>query len=261
MGAQMNKAVTQHTPAFDIFKGMMDTLGTSFAIFLSSMGTANSLTQQLTDKYTAEIFIAVRGKAKYDKCDWEQSFKSWSPRTKKKWQDTFLFDDVPIDVYKEYDEHRLALVEELKQQMKDAMVDNDSNRIIKRLDQIDIDYLDLIDLQGTISKGFMRKHPELDVVLSKAKARSLVIPIKKSGTLGEYYYDLTDLGYEVLKIIVGQRTESQQAAKLKQLREKYGLDVKEIKEAEIADIISIAKEAAPKELEKSSDVKADWLHD
>lgn len=221
MGAQMNKSITQHTPAFDIFKGMMDTLGTSFAIFLSSMGTANSLTQQLTDKYTAEIFIAVRGKAKYDKCDWEQSFKSWSPRTKKKWQDTFSFDNVPIDVYKEYDEHRLALVEELKQQMKDAMVDNECARIIKRLDQIDIDFLDLVNLQGTLSKSFMRTHPELNSVWNKAKSRSLIISVKKVGTLNEYVYDLTDLGFETLKLIMGMRTPQQQEAKLKQLKEKY----------------------------------------
>jgi hypothetical protein len=220
MGAQMNKAVTQHAPAFDIFKGMMDTLGTSFAIFLSSMGTANSLTQQLTDKYTAEIFIATRGVAKYDKCDWEQSFKSWSPRTKKKWQDTFAFDNVPMDVYKEYDEHRLALVEELKQQMKDAMVDNDSARIIKRLEDIDVEYLDLIYLKGPLDKHWMQARPALCDVLSKAKARSLVIPTKKLGTTS-YCYDLTDLGFEVLKLIMGQRTEQQQEARRKMLKEKY----------------------------------------
>ena len=224
MGAQMNKAITQHTPAFDIFNGMMDTLGTSFAIFLSSMGTANSLTQQLTDKYTAEIFIAVRGKAKYDKCDWEQSFKSWSPRTKKKWQDTFKFDNVPMDVYKEYDEHRLALVEELKQQMKDAMVDNDSARIIKRLDPIDIEFLDLIQLKGPIEYPFITKHPELNNVLTKAKARSIVIPVKRPGTQHCYCYDLTDLGFEVIKLIMGTRTEQQQATRLKQLKEKYQID-------------------------------------
>lgn len=221
MGAQMNKAVTQHAPAFDIFKGMMDTLGTSFAIFLSSMGTANSLTQQLTDKYTAEVFIAVRGKGKYDKCDWEQSFKSWSPRTKKKWQDSFSFDNVPVDVYKEYDEHRQALVEELKQQMKDAMVDSDSARIIKRLDTIDIDFLDLIQLKGPLERHWVEQHPELHDVLNKAKARSLVIPVKKFGTAHSYVFDLTDLGFEVLKLIMGQRTEAQQTCKLRQLKEKY----------------------------------------
>ncbi len=221
MGAQMNKAVTQHAPAFDIFKGMMDTLGTSFAIFLSSMGTANSLTQQLTDKYTAEVFLAKRGEAKYDKCDWEQSFKGWSPRNKKKWQDTFTFDNVPMDIYKEYDEHRQALVEELKQQMKDAMVENDSARVIKRLEQIDTDFLDLIQLKGPLERYWINQHPKLIDVLSKAKARSLVIPCKKPGRDASYVFDLTDLGFEVLKQIVGQRTEQQQASRLKELKAKY----------------------------------------
>jgi hypothetical protein len=108
--------------------------------------------------------------------------------------------------------------------MKDAMVDNDSARIIKRLDPVDIDFLDLIDLVGTISKGFMLARPELHDVLNKAKARSLVIPIKKSGTVSEYCYDLTDLGFEVLKILVGQRTEQQQISRRQQLKEKYHID-------------------------------------
>ena len=220
-GAGFNKAVTQHTSAMDIFKGMIDTLATSFGVFLSSMGTANSVTQQLTDKYTAEIFVARKGEAKYDKCDWEQSFKSWTPRTKKKWQDSFKFDLVPMDVYKEYDENRLLLVEELKQQMKDCMVENDSARIIKRLDTVDVDFLDLINLKGTLDKNWLVKHPDLTDVLKKAKSRSLVIPVKKIGTVSAYCYDLTDLGFETLKIIMGTRTEQQQAAKLKQLKEKY----------------------------------------
>ena len=225
MGAQMNKAVTQHTPAFDIFKGMMDTLGTAFGIFLSSMGTANSLTQQLTDKYTAEIFIAKRGVAKYDKCDWEQSFRSWAPRTKKKWQDTFTFDNVPTNVYLEYDEHRLALVEELKQMMKDAMVDTDSARIIKRMDSIDIEFLDLIQLKGPLDKNWIRlpENTLLLEVLKKSKARSLVIPAKKIGTSDAYCYDLTDLGFETLKLIMKQRSEQQQTEIIKHLKEKYNL--------------------------------------
>lgn len=222
-GANFNKAITQHTVAMDIFKGMMDTLATSFGIFLSSMGTANSLTQQLTDKYTAEVFVATKGKAKYDKCDWEQSFRSWSPRTKKKWQDSFTFDLVPMDVYREYDENRLALVEELKQIMKDAMVDNDSTRIIKRLDHVDIEFLDLITLKGTLDKNWLHlKHPELLEVLKKAKARSLTIPTKKFGRSSAYCYDLTDLGFETLKIIRQTRTEQQQDEIDKVLKEKYG---------------------------------------
>jgi hypothetical protein len=262
-GANFNKAITQHTPAMDIFKGMMDTLGTSFAIFLSSMGTANSLTQQLTDKYTAEVFVAKKGIGKYDKVDWEQSFKSWSPRTKKKWQDSFEFDLIPMDVYKEYDENRLALVEELKQQMKDCMVDNDSTRIIKRLDQIDIDFLDLINLMGTLDRHWVQNHPTLNDVLKKAKARSLVIPVKKHGTTA-YCYDLTDLGFEVLKIIMGTRTEQQQKAKLKQLKEKYltDEDKKSAKQNDIAAILATAKEEAKELVDSDVEIKEEsWLSD
>ncbi|MGD0204693.1 MAG: hypothetical protein ABSC20_12425 [Candidatus Bathyarchaeia archaeon] len=225
-GAGFNKAVTQHTSAMDIFKGMIDTLATSFGVFLSSMGTANSITQQLTDKYTGEIFVPTKGLAKYDKCDWEQSFRSWAPRTKKKWQDSFTFDMVPMDVYKEYDENRLLLVEELKQMMKDCMVDNESAKIIKRSEPIDIEFLDLIQIRGPLDKNWIHlKHPELLEVLKKSKSRSLVTPAKKPGTSSAYCYDLTDLGFETLKIIMQTRTPEQQAEKVKALKEKYG-DVK-----------------------------------
>jgi hypothetical protein len=222
-GANFNKAITQHTQAMDIFKGMIDTLATSFGVFLSSMGTANSITQQLTDKYTGEVFVPAKGVAKYDKCDWEQSFRSWAPRTKKKWQDSFTFDLVPMDVYKEYDENRLALVEELKQMMKDCMVDNDSARIIKRMDPINVEFLDLVQLKGTLDKNWLHtKHPELLEQLKKAKAWSLVIPTKKFGTASAYCYDLTDLGFETLKILMNMRTPEQQAEKINALKEKYG---------------------------------------
>jgi hypothetical protein len=129
-----------------------------------------------------------------------------------------------MDVYKEYDENRLALVEELKQMMKDCMVDNDSARIIKRLEPIDIEFLDLMNLQGTLDKNWLQiKHPELKEILKKAKARSLAIPVKKFGTEAAYCYDLTDLGFETLKIIKQTRTPEQESEKVKALKEKYGL--------------------------------------
>jgi hypothetical protein len=107
--------------------------------------------------------------------------------------------------------------------MKDCMVDNDSARVIKRLEPIDIEFLDLVNTRGTLDKNWLHvKHPELIEILKKAKARSLAIPVKKFGTDGAYCYDLTDLGFETLKIIKQTRTPEQQAEKEKILKEKYG---------------------------------------
>jgi hypothetical protein len=200
-GAHSNKAKTQHEPAFDIFKGAIDTYGTKFAVLLSSMGTPNSLTQQLTEKYTHELYVPERGLAKYDIVDWQQNFNGWQVRTDKAWQDSFTFDEVPIDVYREYDENRLNLVDELNQLITDAMIDNEAVKLLKRMEPIEKDFLELVNQHGTVNRGFFLKpeNEKYKEVLKKCKARSLVIPIKKAGT-EQYCYDLTDLGFEIVKL-------------------------------------------------------------
>lgn len=201
-GATMNKAKTQHENAMDLFKGAIDTYGTKFAVFLSSMGNPNSLTQQLQDKYTHELYVSAKGSAKYDEIEWQQNFSGWQPRHDKIWIQSFSFNNVPLDVYKQYDEQRLSIVDELNQLIKDAMIDNESLKLIKRLDSLDKDLLGLIHSKGTLHKGFFNDEAnhKYREPLQKAKARSLVIPIKKPGT-EQYVYDLTDFGFEVLKTL------------------------------------------------------------
>ena len=200
-GAHGNKAKTQHEPAMDIFKGAMDVYGTKVAIFLSSMGNPNALTQQLQEKYTHEIFVPAKGEAKYDAIDWQQNFAGWQPRRKKSWQDTFDFDMVPLDVYKQYDENRMSLVEELNQLIEDAMVDGESFRLLKRLDQTDLALLAKLRDDGMIHRDWFKKpeNKKFGEILQRCKARSLIVPIVKPGT-EQYYYDATDFGLEVLKI-------------------------------------------------------------
>ena len=200
LGAGGNKAKTQHEPAWDIFKGAIDTYGTKIAVFLSSMGTPDSITCQLQSKYTHEIYVDRRGHAKYDEVDWEQNFRGWMPRRKKAWQDEFEFDAVPMDIYKEYDLHRLDLVDLLNQLIKDRMADNEALRIINRMGQKDRELLKEISQHGKLPKNWfqMEGNGVYREVLKRCKARSLVIPVKR-GT--NYYYDLTDFGQTVLETI------------------------------------------------------------
>lgn len=197
LGAHGNKAKTQHERAWDILKGSIDTYGTQIAIWLSSMGNPDSLTEQLQSKYTHEIYVDRRGHAKYDVIEWQQNFSGWQPRRKKAWLQEFDFENVPMDVYKQYDEKRLQLVQDLNQLIKDAMVDDEAFKLLRRLERKDFELL-----------GKLKDAPVLRVhitdegfgeVAKRCKARGLVIPTRKPG-ITSYYYDITDLGLEVHKL-------------------------------------------------------------
>ena len=123
------------------------------------------------------------------------------PRRKKEWLDEFEFTRIPMDVYKEYDEHRLELVDLLNQLIKDRMIESDGARIISRLDDKDRFLLHKISEAGRLPYTWFleKENVAFRQVVKKAKARSLVIPIKKGKNT--YYYDLTDFGQEVVNTL------------------------------------------------------------
>jgi hypothetical protein len=202
-GAHGNKAKTQHEPAMDIFKGAIDTYATKFSILLSSMGTPNSLTEQLTEKYTHELYIPDRSIAKYDICSWQQNFGGWTPRTGKEWLHSFKFEEVPTDIYKRYDEHRTALVDMLNQQIKDTMVDTEAFRAIRLMHDEDLALLDIIRQQGALSWDWFQRpeNEKFKDALKRATSRSIVTSMPKIGTKHTYVYDMTDYGAEVYRTI------------------------------------------------------------
>lgn len=201
--AQNNKAKTQHEPAWDIFKGAFDTLGTKVAVFFVSMNNPSGITQQLCDKYTHEIYLDRRGHAKYDVVDWQQNFGGWSARQGKEYRQEFNFTNVPSDVYKEYDEYRKSLVDELFQLIDDAMVENEGLKTYKKLNTEDVEFIELLQSKGQISNDWLQQqeNQKWREIVKRCKARSLVVPVKK-GTA--YWYDLTDFGYNVYEIIQQQ---------------------------------------------------------
>jgi hypothetical protein len=199
-GAQCNKAKTQHEPAWDIFKGAFDTLGTKVAILMASMGNPSEATQQIQEKYTHEIYLASRGFAKYDRVKWEQNYFGWQARQNKTWVHEFEFDNAPIDVYKEYDEMRTGLVDELFQQIDDAQIENEGLKVFRRLNEEDVHLLEIMNAKGELPKDwfYLPENEKYKEVLKRCKARNMVVPVRK-GT--NYWYDLTDFGYNMLNLI------------------------------------------------------------
>lgn len=212
-GAASNKAKTQHDPTWDIFKGAFDTFATKIAVLMASMVVPTEPTFQLYEKFTHEVWVYSRGCAKYDVSGWQQNYKGWQGRQKKEWIDTFDFEQVPTDVYKQYDEMRMSLVDELEQQIKDTMADTLTVSTIKRLAPSDIELMEVIQQKGMISRPFLAETMggKYHDALIRCKARSLIVPVRKQTA---YWYDLTDFGLQVLDTLqtVSPEKQAQQKA-------------------------------------------------
>jgi hypothetical protein len=98
--------------------------------------------------------VPTKGEGKYDQVDRMQNFRGWIPMQKKEWQDAFTFDPASSDVYKQYDEQRLVLIDELNQLIRDALVDSEAVKLIRRLEPIDIEFLELIQVKGMIHSSW-----------------------------------------------------------------------------------------------------------
>lgn len=208
--AKGGKAKTQHEKAWDLFKGGFDTLGTRIGVILATMINPRSPTQQLMEKYTHEIYIERisddKRVYKYDKCSAEQDYGGWKSRLDKDWKETQEFGKVPLDVYKEYDEMRTSLVDEVFEGIEEQMVEDSLSQILKRIEPIDVDLLKLIKKLGPIYDKKIKEElgSRYRQAMIRCKNRSLVTPIRKRGHY--YHYDMTDLGWEVLSAIENPKT-------------------------------------------------------
>jgi len=201
--AQCGKAKTQHEKAWDLFKGAFDTLGTRVGIILATMIEPTSPTQQLLQKYTHEIMVEAitdtKRVYKYDKCRKQQDFKGWKHRQKKDWIEIQEFDPVPLDVYIQYDEMRLALVDETFEAIEDSMVFDTVDRAIKRMEPEHLTLLTFLKRQGMIYHHKLKNQfgKEGLAAMNWLKSYGLAVPVRKSKSY--YKYDITDLGLEVLR--------------------------------------------------------------
>lgn len=199
-GATSNKAKTQHELAWDIFKGAIDTYSTKVAVLIGTMLIPSEPTFQVYQKFTHELFIYEKGKAKYDKVDWQQDYRGWQARQGKNWIDSFTFEPMPMEYYKQYDESRCSIADELDQQIDDAIVETQMPSMIKRLQPLDVELMELIEARQQVSYDYLHEmcSDKYHDALIRCKARSLVVPVRKQTA---YWYDLTDLGYQVLQTL------------------------------------------------------------
>jgi ABC-type lipoprotein export system ATPase subunit/GNAT superfamily N-acetyltransferase len=207
-GGTSNKAATQHDQSWDQFKGAFDLLGTEISVLMASMVDPTEATFQIQEKYSHEVFIPQRGVYKYDRVQWMPDYNGWRPIKNKLWVETNTFEEVPRDVYIQYDEMRLSLVSEAKQRIKDTMAESQIEGLLKRLQPLDIQLLELIQSRGLVNYETLKKELGDDTkdVLVRCKARSLVIPLNQGNNY--YKYDLTDLGFDILEAIKKQAITS-----------------------------------------------------
>jgi hypothetical protein len=196
-----NKAETQHSTAFDTFKGCFDVLGTSIGVLMLTMVDAGSATQQLQGKYNYEVFVTAKGKYKLDKVIWKQDYHGFSTIMKKHCIEYGEFAPLPKEVYLQYDAMRQDLNKQAFIRLKDAMALDSVDSIIKILDASDIQLLSLIKQKGPVKYNIAKdalgeKYAD---TLTRCKARSLVIPTNIGSN--HYKLDLSSIGIDVLKAL------------------------------------------------------------
>jgi len=197
-GAHSNKAATQHNEAWDHFKGGFDVLGTKLGVLITTMVDPTEPTLQLTNKYTHEIQILEKGKYKYDRVDWQQNYRGWKNRMKKTCIEVNTFDELPPEVYRDYDVTRMDLADEVIQRIKDAITESQSVLVFKRCKPIDFTILELLDQRGLIPYSTLAVSKENKMALIRLKSRGLVVPLHQGKRY--YKYDITQLGREVLEL-------------------------------------------------------------
>ena len=192
-----NKAVSQHTIAWDEFKAAFDVLGTKIGVLMLTAVDAGSATAQLQGKYNAEVFITQKGKYKYDRVRWLQDFSGFRVKMKKEWIEDGEFVPIPIDRYKEYDEMRMDLTDQAFIRLEDALSLDAVEQLIKILKPADIKLLRLIQELGPVKYDTAKEEigEEYKHTLIRCKARSLIIP---THTGSNYKLDLSSIGVDVL---------------------------------------------------------------
>ncbi len=203
-GAYCNKAITQHDPAWDYFKGAFDTLGTKVAVIIANMQEPTSPTQQLLIKFTHELWVHARGKCKYDQVTAHQDYRGWGSRHKKEWLQDFDFPPIEMDTFKEYDESRMSLADEVLQKVEDCIVDTHLPNLVKKMQPLDVAVMRLIYDKGMVYNKILEEEfgDTYRPCVIRLKSRQLITPVRVKGHY--YKYDITPLGVEVLKALEKQ---------------------------------------------------------
>jgi hypothetical protein len=187
--------------SWDIFKGAFDSLGTKLGVLIANMVTPSGPTLQLTEKYSHELYVYSRGRCRYDRVKHQQDFYNFRTRQNKEWLWDFEFKEVPEDVFRQYDEMRCSLADEVLISIKDVMAVAEVETIVKRVKPIDENLLRLIGEKGpTYSKAIQDElGEESRDALVRLKARALFVPRRESAHY--YKYDMIGLGMSLLEAL------------------------------------------------------------
>lgn len=200
-GAYSNKSVTQHTVIFDYFKASFDTLATKIAVIIANMVSPTAPTQQLAEKFNAELWIPYRGYYKYDKVRAGQDYYGFRPQIHKDWLDEGTFGKVPKDVFLAYDSMRMSLADETIQKMEDVIIDTELETLLRKIHPIDVELLKLITKLGPLHTSRVESElgQEGKEAIVRLKSRQLIVPVRVGYKY--YKYDTTDLADELLKAL------------------------------------------------------------
>ena len=101
---------------------------------------------------------------------------------------------------------RLALVDELFQQIDDAQIENEGLKTFRRLTDLDVSLIEIIQQKGQLPYDWLKEpqNEKYKEVLKRCKARGIVVPVRHGAN---YWYDLTDFGYNMLTLIQTKKQE------------------------------------------------------
>ena len=204
-GVHSNKADTQHSIAWDIFKGGFDAIGTELGVLLATMVDADEATSQLQNKYNAEVTVSRKGKYKYDRVEWMQDFRGFKKKLRKDWQENGTFDPIPDEVYRRYDEMRKELTKEVFVRIQDALSIDSLDFVLRMIKPEDVKLLTLINDRGAIYHDTARSElgKAYKNTIRRCKARNLLVSTTTDG--GHYRYDISNLGKDVLVALENER--------------------------------------------------------
>lgn len=209
-GAHSNKARTQHDRSWDTFKGGFDVLGTRLGVLMATMIEPSEATQQLQNKYTHELWVYQRGKAKYDRYHSQQDYRGFRARGRKTWIDTFEFEPIPDEIFIEYDQMRQALADEVLVAIEDTMVETHMGYLMKRLDTYDYAVMRMIRDFGPVYHKKVYEEFGRDLgkkVLTRLRSRGVISPVRDQVS-GYSRYDMNMIGFEVLKAVEAKHAQS-----------------------------------------------------
>lgn len=103
-----------------------------------------------------------------------------------------------MPVFKQYDELRQSLADEIMVAIEDTMAETEISSVKKRLLPEDLEFMRLIESNSPVSFYIANKASDKQV-LTRLKARGLIIPLKSSQDSTNYVYDLTAFGIDLLK--------------------------------------------------------------